>query len=201
MKTVTNFDHSAGVPSDPWSEAAPLETGAPPPDRPPPHRRGWWVLVVVPALALLGFVVGAVLRPWDPGDDRPDPVAQSPGPTKAVAQPTTKAQPTTTTTTQPTTTTAAQTRTTVVYEVTSDGKNDIGSVQYTDQDGDIIRRGGVPLPWRLTFTVTGKKPPLVLISQRKKGGTSPVTCSITFGEKVLTTVTQTGRYASAQCSG
>jgi hypothetical protein len=89
---------------------------------------------------------------------------------------------------------------TVVYEVKSSGAGDIGSVQYTDQDGDIIRRGGIPLPWRTTFTVTGDHHPFVLIAQRKEGGSGEVTCSITYGEKVLTTVTQTGRYASPQCS-
>jgi hypothetical protein len=89
----------------------------------------------------------------------------------------------------------------VTYEVTVSGSHNVGSVQYTDRDGDIIRRGGVPLPWRLSFRVTGQRHPLVLITQRKGGGdTGPVTCSITAGGKVLSTATQTGRFAAPECS-
>jgi hypothetical protein len=89
----------------------------------------------------------------------------------------------------------------VTYEVTASGSHNVGSVEYTDRDGDIIRRGGVPLPWRLSFRVTGQRHPLVLVSQRNAGGDAgPVTCSITAGGKTLTTTTQTGRFAAPECS-
>jgi hypothetical protein len=90
----------------------------------------------------------------------------------------------------------------VIYEVTASGSRNTGSVSYTDQDGDIIRRNGIPLPWRVTFSLGGRKPPLVLISQRKGGGDAgPVTCTITLDGKLLSSTTAEGRYASAQCSG
>jgi hypothetical protein len=87
----------------------------------------------------------------------------------------------------------------VVYAVTA-GAGDIGSVQYTDRDGDIVSRGGVDLPWRVTFQVTGAPHPYVLIAQRMQGGTGAVTCSITVGGKVLSSARQTGRYAAPECS-
>ncbi|MEU8614225.1 MmpS family transport accessory protein, partial [Actinoplanes sp. NPDC048791] len=90
----------------------------------------------------------------------------------------------------------------VVYEVTASGSRNIGSVDYTDQDGDIIRLSGIALPWRVTFEVTGQKKPLVLISQRKGGGDAgPVTCTITLDGKLLSSTTADGRYAAPQCSG
>jgi hypothetical protein len=91
----------------------------------------------------------------------------------------------------------------VVYEVTASGSDNTGSVSYTDQDGDIIRRNGIKLPWRVAFRLGGqRKPPLVLISQRQGGGDAgPVTCSITLGGKVLSSTTAEGRYAAPQCSG
>jgi hypothetical protein len=88
----------------------------------------------------------------------------------------------------------------VVYEVTASGKRNTGRVEYTDQDGDIIRLSGIPLPWRTSFPVDGDGHPLVLIAQRKGGGDSgPVTCTITVGGKVLSSTTATGRYAAPQC--
>jgi hypothetical protein len=89
----------------------------------------------------------------------------------------------------------------VIYEVTSSGGG-TGSVQYTDQDGDIVRRSGIPLPWRLQFTTTKPRPVLVLITQRHSGGDGgPVTCRITANGKVLSETTATGRYAAPECSG
>jgi hypothetical protein len=88
----------------------------------------------------------------------------------------------------------------VVYLVTSSGRGDLARVEYTDQDRDIIRKGEVSLPWRLTFEFVGDKPPLVLLAQRKEGGTGAMTCSITVGGKELTTAVQRGRYAAPQCS-
>jgi hypothetical protein len=73
-------------------------------------------------------------------------------------------------------------------------------VQYTDRDGDIVRRGGIDLPWRVTFQVTGTGHAFVLIAQRDQGGTGPVACSITVGGKVLSSARQTGRYAAPECS-
>jgi hypothetical protein len=90
----------------------------------------------------------------------------------------------------------------VVYEVTASGSRNTGSVEYTDQAGDIIRLNGIALPWRVTFEVTGQKKPLVLISQRKGGGDGgPVTCTITLAGKLLSSTTADGRYAAPQCSG
>ncbi|MCM4078529.1 MmpS family transport accessory protein [Paractinoplanes hotanensis] len=88
----------------------------------------------------------------------------------------------------------------VVYLVTSSGRGDLARVEYTDQDRDIIRKGEVSLPWRLTFEFVGDKPPLVLLAQRKEGGAGAMTCSITVGGKELTTAVQRGRYAAPQCS-
>jgi hypothetical protein len=90
----------------------------------------------------------------------------------------------------------------VVYEVTASGSDNTGSVSYTDQDGDIIRRNGIPLPWRTTFALDGRRLSLVLIAQRKGGGdTGPVTCTITVGGKELSSTTERGRYAAPECSG
>jgi hypothetical protein len=88
----------------------------------------------------------------------------------------------------------------VVYLVSSSGKGEVASVQFTDQDRDIVSKGEVSLPWRHTFRTVGDKPPLVVVAQRKQGGTGPVTCSISLGGKVLATAVQRGRYASPQCS-
>jgi hypothetical protein len=88
----------------------------------------------------------------------------------------------------------------VVYEVTASGGGNIGSVEYTDENGDIIRRGGIPLPWRTSFTPVGRTPPLVVHAQRKGGGDSgPVTCTITVDGKLITSVTQRGKYAAPLC--
>ncbi len=90
----------------------------------------------------------------------------------------------------------------VVYEVTASGSRNTGSVAHTDQDGDIIRRNGTPLPWRITFPVGAQRRPLVLIAQRKSGGDGgPVTCTITVNGKLLAATTADGRYAAPQCSG
>ncbi|MEU4689766.1 MmpS family transport accessory protein [Actinoplanes sp. NPDC023714] len=89
----------------------------------------------------------------------------------------------------------------VIYEVTASGSGNVGSVSFTDQDGDIIRRGGIPLPWRTTFTAD-RRSPLVLHAQRKAGGDAgPVSCSITVDGKVIANTTEQGRYAAPQCSG
>ena len=90
----------------------------------------------------------------------------------------------------------------VVYEVTASGSRNTGSVSYTDQDGEIIHRNGIPLPWRITFPVGAERKPLVLIAQRKGGGDAgPVTCTITVGGKLLASTTATGTYAAPECSG
>jgi hypothetical protein len=90
----------------------------------------------------------------------------------------------------------------VVYEVTASGSGNTGSISYTDQDGQIIRRNGIPLPWRTTFRAGTRRQPLILDAQRKNGGDAgPVTCTITVGGKELASTTAEGRYASALCSG
>jgi len=182
-------------PSDPWPDA-PGEGGAwpPPPvpddlpasDLPVPHdppvrpRTRWWLQGLIAAIVVaVGF--GVALRP-----SQTHQPAAAPEPTLAAPAPTVSASP-------------AQAARTVVYVVTG-GVGDIGSVQYTDQDGDIIRRGGIDLPWRVTFHVTGDRHAFVLIAQRRQGGTGPVTCSITVDGKVLSTATYTGRYAAPECA-
>lgn len=70
------------------------------------------------------------------------------------------------------------------------GSRNTGSVSFTDQDGDIIRRNGIPLPWRLTFPVGAQRKPLV-----------PVTCTITVNGRLLASTTANGRYAATPCSG
>jgi hypothetical protein len=75
-------------------------------------------------------------------------------------------------------------------------------VSYTDQDGEIIRRNGIPLPWRTTFPVGAQRKPHVQIAQPKGGGDAgPVTCTITVNGKLLASTTATGKYAASQCSG
>jgi hypothetical protein len=170
---VTNLDRGGLVPPDP----APV-----PDDLPPPRRRraGWWVLAGVMVLAVVATAISFLLTP---GAAQP---GEAPDSTR-----TAQAAPATAMLGGPKT---------VVYVVQSSGRADLGSIEYTDADGDIIRHSGIPLPWRLTFTVTGDRPPLVLIAQRKDGDDGAVTCSITYDDKILATATQTGRYAAPQCS-
>ncbi|MEN3306296.1 MAG: hypothetical protein V7603_2498 [Micromonosporaceae bacterium] len=90
----------------------------------------------------------------------------------------------------------------VVYEVTASGSGNAGSVDYLDQDGQEIRRSGVPLPWRVEFTTGRPRPVLVLLTQRHSGGDGgPVTCRITANGKVISQTTATGRFAAPECSG
>jgi len=90
----------------------------------------------------------------------------------------------------------------VVYEVTASGSHNTGSVVYTDQDGTIIRRHGIPLPWRTAFPVDGRRNPLILDAQRKRGGDAgPVTCTITVDGKLISSTTAEGRYAAPECVG
>ncbi len=90
----------------------------------------------------------------------------------------------------------------VVYQVTASGSRNVGSVSYIDQDGEIIRNSGMPLPWRTAFPMGAQRKPLVLIAQRIGGGDAgPVTCTITVDGKVLSTTTAHGKYAAPQCSG
>lgn len=90
----------------------------------------------------------------------------------------------------------------VIYQVTASGSRNVGSVSYTDQDGEIIRLSGIPLPWRTAFPMGVERRPRVLIAQRKRGGDAgPVTCTITVDGKLLSATTADGRYAAPQCSG
>lgn len=181
---MTKLDQDGLIPpSDPWHEAPPPDdvVWPPPPvpdDLPARPRTRWWLqgLIAVVVVAV-GFAVA--LRP---APSRPPATA----PKLAAPAPAVPASP------------AVATRT-VVYAVTA-GIGDIGSVQYTDQDGDVISRGGIDLPWRVTFHVTGDRHALVLIAQRKRGGDGPVTCSITVDGKVLSRTTETGRYGAPECS-
>jgi hypothetical protein len=196
---------------------------APPPDPAPfpdwyrPHHgRGRRRLVVTGLAVGAVFVAGMLaLDPFGSDDDGRDTTGPAPSPsttttTAAGARP--AANPPATTASAAVSTSVAPAASTVaapaagapqvVYEVTASGSKNTGSVAYTDQDGDIIRRNGIPLPWRTTFALDGQRKPLVLDVQRKGGGdTGPVTCTITVGGKLLSTTTAEGRYAAALCSG
>jgi hypothetical protein len=209
---VTEFDHDdhspdprAMPPADPWLDSAPtspLDLAFPAPatrydeESPRRSRRGWWVLAFVAVVACLAVVA---LYPF--GTDSPNragpqltPGTGGPSPrATAVVAPAPGAR------TQ--SAAAPPPGELVVYEVTSNGAKDVGGVQYTDTDGEIIRLNGVSLPWRTTFRVTGDRHPLVLIAQRKQGATGAVTCRITFDGKLLSRTTQTGRFAAPECSG
>jgi hypothetical protein len=205
-------------PVDPWSGETPPPvvaddtpvrgfgaTGEVPPDRvegvaayggvasgrPEGPRRRRWVPVVLAGGAL--FVAGTLMpSPFGSGDEDD---ARGSDPSAAVT-----VVPTVSPAAQPATSAVAAA--VVVYEVTASGSRNTGSVSYTDQDGDIIRRSGIPLPWRVTFRVGAQRKPLVLIAQRKGGGDGgPVTCTITAGGKLLASTTATGKYAAPQCSG
>jgi hypothetical protein len=187
---VTKLDQDGLVPpSDPWPDA-PWEGGAwppPVPDDPPARpRTRWWLLALVAAI-VVAVAIGLAL--WQSPSRTPVP---APTNTPMLTAPTAPTAPTASAGSAP----AART---VVYVVTA-GTGDVGSVQYTDKDGDIISRGGIDLPWRVTFHVTGERHAFVLIAQRKRGGTGPVTCSITVDGKVLSKATETGRYGAPECS-
>ncbi|MBL7252803.1 hypothetical protein [Paractinoplanes lichenicola] len=204
--TNGNDDRRNAPPADPWLETAPTsplgsfpyaETlfDAPPAQR---NRRWWWFALV--ALALVGCVGGLLLNPFSGSpstEATAPPTSATAAPTSAAASASAAAAPARVTAKNVTRPPADE----VVYLVTSTNKGDVASVSYTDQDRDIIRKGEVKLPWRHTFRITGDKPPLVIVAQRKQGGTGPVTCSITFRGKELSNAVQRGRYASPQCSG
>ncbi|WP_125804963.1 hypothetical protein [Actinoplanes sp. ATCC 53533] len=181
----------------------------------PPRRRGRratrWVVAVLAACAL--FVAGMLAIDQFGPDDGSD--AQGPGPATEVTAPLPtrtgngqKQTPTATGGPSESPAGAAGPATSanpgspeVVYQVTASGSRNVGSVTYTDQDGDIIRLSGIPFPWRMTFP-RGERKPLILNAQRKRGGDAgPVTCTITLDGKLLSSTTAEGRYASAQCSG
>jgi hypothetical protein len=206
-----------------FAAAAPWH-GEPPYDQ--PHRRRdrrpmRWVLAILAACAL--FIAGMLaIDPFGPGDDDGGPLGSGPstGATAASTR-TGKAQeqqvggvPSADVTTGPASTGPPESSAgaavpgtvadapEVVYEVTASGSRNTGSVSYTDQDGDIIRRSGIPLPWRITFPVGAQRQSLVLSAQRKGGGDAgPVTCTITVGGKLLASTTAHGRYAAPLCSG
>jgi hypothetical protein len=179
---------SATPPPDPWPAGAPISPyrGAepPPPDSPPPAPTGSfprWLLVL---LVLAG--IGAAIA-FFPSERRHTSAKEPAAAPPAVV---------------PVATSSAPLDVLVTYEVLASGSRSVGSIEYADADGTIIRRHGISLPWRLTFRVTGRQPPLVIVSQRHEGGDGgAVTCRITVGEKVVSTATHNGRFASAQCFG
>jgi Mycobacterium membrane protein len=191
----------------------------------PEERRGRratrWIVAVLAACAL--FIAGMLAVDQFGGGSGEDNDAQAPAPsvgadsrTKAAASPAARAggEPVVGASSRPAGTGSVTAPSAgggpapsaggqiVVYEVTASGSRNTGSVDYTDQNGDIIRLHGIALPWRVTFEVTGQRKPLVLISQRKSGGDAgPVTCTITLDGKLLSSTTADGRYAAPQCSG
>jgi hypothetical protein len=201
-----------------FDEASPMGAGGfndPPSSWAPeaqPQRRGGrrairWVVAILAACAL--FIAGMLAI--DQFRDDPDALTMPPSASPATTKPATKAttKPATKTSAAPVvgptpegSSSASTGVSMVIYEVTASGSDNTGSVSYTDQDGDIIRRNGIPLPWRVTFPLKAERHPLVLIAQRKGGGdTGPVTCRITAAGKVLSETTAEGRYAAPQCSG
>lgn len=181
MGDVTNVDQG----DDDRPAAPPVYPVLPVPDdvvaEDPPRRPRWWLVVAAVVLAgcLGSSILGFLLRDGQAVDQAAEPAIPSPA-----------------VTVDPTPETVVE----VIYLVTSTGEDDVARVEYTDEDRDIIRKGEVSLPWRYTYRVVGDKPPLVVIAQRKRGGTGPVTCTISLDGKVLTTEVQRGRYASPQCS-
>ena len=205
-------------PVDPWLDSAPtlpLDLSFPAPatrydeEVPRRSRRGWWVVAVLAVVAVVAVVAGVALYPF--GNNSPD--RAGPRPTPGTGGPNSsgpnsggpRADATAVVAPAPGIRTqsaaAPPPGELVVYEVTSNGAKDVGGVQYTDTDGEIIRLNGISLPWRTTFRVTGDRHPLVLIAQRKQGATGAVTCRITFDGKLLSRTTQTGRFAAPECSG
>jgi hypothetical protein len=167
-------------------------------------RRRRLVVAVLAACAV--FVAGLLAVDQfgsgnDPESTSPAPSTATTSPTAAVVRPAAdRPKSPAATTSKPMTTSATAPE--VVYEVTASGSKNTGSVSYTDEDGDIIRRNGIPLPWRVTFPLDGQRKPLVLDAQRTSGGDNgPVTCTITVNGKVLASTTADGRYAATLCSG
>lgn len=204
------FPAAAPAASSPFPGAAPI--GWPDKSRTyhPRSRRQRRRLVI--AVLAVGAVFIAGLIALDPFGSDNEPNAK--GPARVTSPTAGRPASSPATTTRATTAQAAAPATSatsaaaapvvpmVVYEVTASGSGNTGSIAYTDEDGDIIRRNGIPLPWRTTFGVGERRKPLVLDAQRKGGGDNgPVTCTITVGGKVLATTTADGKYASALCSG
>ncbi|MFC7531712.1 MmpS family transport accessory protein [Actinoplanes sp. GCM10030250] len=209
---TTPFAAPAPLATAPFAAHAPYNE--PPYNEPPRRRAGRWMVAILAACAL--FIAGMLaLDQFGPGDDDAKQSAPSTG-TKTVPTDAATAQvraPTTGARVTPSAGVAAATPSAavaaanagapeVVYEVTASGSRNRGSVSYTDQDGDIIRRNGIPLPWRVTFPASADYKPLVLIAQRTGGGDAgPVTCTITLDGKLLASTTADGKYAAPQCSG
>ncbi|MDY7086983.1 MAG: hypothetical protein SYR96_17940 [Actinomycetota bacterium] len=168
-------------------------------------RRRWWF--VLAGLALLGCVGGLLLDPFD--DDgtteraAPEPTVTSEATTGSTAGTGSTGSTGNTGSSRKETSKAVAEPAAdeVVYLITSTSDGDLARVEYLDEDRDIIRTGEVKLPWRHTFRITGDKPPLVLLAQRKQGGVGEVTCSISLGGKELSSAVQRGRYAAPQCAG
>jgi hypothetical protein len=207
------------APADPWLTEAPTSaigdpatmrdfSVPPPPDTMPythpvfavkSGRRRRSRLAMIVALAGLALLIAVPLAVdrfgSDDGTRRSGPLVTT-GPAGREPSPTTGAVAAGAATSPVPAVTAPE----VVYEVTASGSGNTGSISYTDQDGEIIRRNGIPLPWRTTFPVGAQRHPLVLEAQRKSGGdTGPVTCTITVGGKEVTRTTAEGRYAYALC--
>jgi hypothetical protein len=214
-------------PADPWLTVAPTSVfaevppagttpfpaSAPPPPGPDrwtderPRRHGRrWVVAVLAACAL--FVAGILVIDQFGDDDNgargTTPTTTSPTPTQGApsAAVTPSRPPVEATTTVTAGAAAPAAAPQVVYEVKASGSRNTGSVSYIDEDGEIIRLNGIPLPWRTAFPVGSQRKILVLDAQRKGGGDAgPVTCTITVGGKLLASTTAEGKYAYSLCSG
>ncbi|MFD1366543.1 MmpS family transport accessory protein [Actinoplanes sichuanensis] len=212
------------APADPWMTEAPTTAinaeaptsatndtpdptaTAPYPDwyqAPDPDRRRRRRLVTV--LAVIAVLAAAPLAIDQFGSDDNGDTA-GPRPTNSTTPATEKTTANTPTAVRPAANPPATTGNSpapqVVYEITASGTENTGSIAYTDQDGQTIRRHGIPLPWRTTFPVGSSRKPLILDAQRKGGGDAgPLTCTITVDGKLIASTTADGRYASALCSG
>jgi hypothetical protein len=90
--------------------------------------------------------------------------------------------------------------TVVLYEVEASGRGNVGTVEYLDKDNELIRRSGIPLPWRLQFTTSHPNFTPMVITQRTGGGDGgPVTCRVTVNGKVTDETTTPGKYAAPMC--
>lgn len=90
-----------------------------------------------------------------------------------------------------------------IYEVTKDGRPgvavDNASITYTNGDSNVSQDTAASLPWTKNVDVTGLGKYVSLTSNDENGGS--ITCTIRQGDKVISTNTANGPFASASCSG
>ena len=86
----------------------------------------------------------------------------------------------------------------ITYSVS--GSASSASVTYSANGGDIAQENDVSVPWSKSLTISGDYS-FLSISAQNQGQDGTITCSISRGGKVIKTITSTGGYAIASCSG